>query len=145
MRQGLRIKSIPCCLRPATNIASPTCLQGRQEIPVRVESCACLRTELDRYLLTLDNLGLQLKIWSRTLSQRLKLIMTASSYAPFRGRPYTALMIKSEIGDIARFASSDKLCIMRSGSFHLCLRRKIRTGRITKRGSKWLRKAWLTP
>ena len=54
---------------------------------------------------------------------------------------YSALMIKSEIGDISRFKSAAKLCSY-AGLIPSTYASadKIRTGRITKRGSKWLRR-----
>ena len=54
---------------------------------------------------------------------------------------YSALMIKAEIGDIERFANANKLCSY-AGLIPSTYASadKIRTGRITKRGSKWLRK-----
>ena len=54
---------------------------------------------------------------------------------------YSALMIKSEIGDILRFANANKLCSY-AGLIPSTYASadKVRHGRITKRGSKWLRK-----
>jgi transposase len=101
------------------------------------------RTELDRYLLTLDNLGLQIEDMEQDIEAKAKSDYDCKLLCTIPGvGPYTALMIKSEIGDIARFRSSGRLCnyaglipsTYASGE-------KIRTGRITKRGSKWLRKA----
>ena len=101
------------------------------------------RAELDRYLLTLDNLGLQVKDMEQDIESKAKADYDCKLLCTIPGvGPYTALMIKSEIGDITRFRSSGRLCnyaglipsTYASGE-------KIRTGRITKRGSKWLRKA----
>ena len=101
------------------------------------------RTELDRYLLTLNNLDLQIKDMETDIEAKAKADYDCKLLCTIQGvGPYTALMIKSEIGDIARFASAGKLCnyaglipsTYASGE-------KIRTGRITKRGSKWLRKS----
>lgn len=101
------------------------------------------RAELDRYLLTLDGFGLQIKGMEKDIALKAKADYDCKLLCTIPGvGPYTALMIKSEIGDIGRFGSSEKLCnyagivpsTYASGE-------KIRTGRITKRGSKWLRKA----
>jgi len=55
---------------------------------------------------------------------------------------FTALAIKSEIGNIERFPNAGKLCAY-AGLIPSTYQsaEKIRRGRITKRGSKWLRKA----
>jgi transposase len=101
------------------------------------------RAELDRYLLTLDNLDLQIEDMERDIESKAKADYDCKLLCTIPGvGAYTALMIKSEIGDIGRFQSSGKLCnyaglipsTYASGE-------KVRTGRITKRGSKWLRKA----
>ncbi len=101
------------------------------------------RTELNRYLLTLDNLDLQIKDMEQDIEAKAKTDYDCKLLCTIPGvGPYTALMIKSEIGDIGRFQSAGRLCnyaglvpsTYASGE-------KIRTGRITKRGSKWLRKA----
>jgi transposase len=101
------------------------------------------RTELDRYLLTLDNLDLQIKDMEQDIEAKAKADYDCKLLCTIPGvGPYTALMVKSEIGDIARFHRAEQLCsyaglipsTYASGE-------KIRTGRITKRGSKWLRKA----
>lgn len=101
------------------------------------------REELDRYLLTLDSLTKQINEMSETVKQEAvldydcKLLMTIPGISYF-----TALMVKSEIGDIARFPNSNKLCNY-AGLIPstYASAEKIRTGRITKRGSKWLRRA----
>jgi len=104
---------------------------------------AVYRAELDRYLLTLTNFDSQIKELETEVAKTAKADYDCKLLCTIPGvGPYTALMIKSEIGDISRFAGSDKLCnyaglvpsTYASGE-------KIRTGRITKRGSKWLRKA----
>jgi transposase len=101
------------------------------------------RRELDRYLLTLNNFDSQVKELEAEVAKTAKADYDCKLLCTIPGvGSYTALMVKSEIGDISRFASSDKLCnyaglvpsTYASGE-------KIRTGKITKRGSKWLRKA----
>lgn len=65
-----------------------------------------------------------------------KLLMTIPGISYF-----SALTIKSEIGDIARFRCANKLCNY-AGLIPSTYASadKVRFGRITKRGSKWLRK-----
>lgn len=101
------------------------------------------REELNRYMDTLSFFNGQIDELSDTIKKNAsddydcKLLMTIPGIGY-----YTALMIKSEIGDIARFASAKKLCRY-AGLIPSTYASadKIRTGRITKCGSKWLRKA----
>lgn len=103
------------------------------------------REELDRYLITLETLNEQIDELSEIIKERAetdydcKLLMTIPGISF-----YSALMIKSEIGDISRFTSANKLCSY-AGLVPSTYQSadKVRTGRITKRGSKWLRKALL--
>ncbi|MBI5122859.1 IS110 family transposase [Candidatus Roizmanbacteria bacterium] len=100
------------------------------------------RQELNRYLETLTFLderisGIENTV--RKLAQNdydCKILITIPGIGY-----YSALMIKSEIGDIERFPSAKKLCAY-AGLIPSTYASadKIRTGRITKRGSKWLRK-----
>jgi transposase len=100
------------------------------------------REELNRYLLTLETLSLQIEELSEEIKQvavldyDCKLLMTIPCISYF-----SALMIKAEIGDISRFSNSSKLCNY-AGLIPSTYASadKTRTGRITKRGSKWLRK-----
>lgn len=99
------------------------------------------KTELDRYLQSLSFLDSQITEIEQKVERLAiddydcKLLMTIPGISF-----YSALMIKAEIGDINRFANANKLCAYaglipstyQSGE-------KTRTGRITKRGSKWLR------
>lgn len=101
------------------------------------------RQELDRYLKTLDLLDGQIEEMSEQIMATAKtdydckLLMTIPGVSYF-----TALVIKSEIGDIARFRNARKLCAY-AGLIPSTYASadKVRFGRITKRGSKWLRKA----
>lgn len=101
------------------------------------------RQELDRYLTTLDLLDQQIEQMSAEIiatakaDYDCKLLMTIPGISYF-----TALVIKSEIGDIGRFPSAGKLCAYASliPSTYASAE-KVRFGRITKRGSKWLRRA----
>lgn len=110
-----------------------------RELPVR----KIYREELDRYLATLDLLSSQIDELSETIKREAKtdydcqLLMTIPGISF-----YTALAIKSEIGDITRFRSAKKLCNY-AGLIPSTYASadKVRTGRITKRGSKWLRKS----
>lgn len=110
---------------------------------VELELAPVYRLELNRYLQTLEAFDLQLKEMEKDIELKAKADYDCKLLCTIPGvGPYTALMIKSEIGDIARFQSAGKLCnyaglipsTYASGE-------KIRTGKITKRGSKWLRKA----
>ncbi len=101
------------------------------------------REELNRYLKTLNLLNDQIDELSDEIEKEAKvdydckLLMTIPGISFF-----TALMIKSEIGDISRFANANKLCSY-AGLIPSTYQSadKIRNGRITKRGSKWLRKS----
>jgi transposase len=101
------------------------------------------RQELNRYLATLDLLNGQINELSETIMRAAKtdydckLLMTIPGISYF-----SALVIKSEIGDITRFPNASKLCAY-AGLIPSTYTSadKVRHGRITKRGSKWLRKA----
>lgn len=100
------------------------------------------RKEMDRLLITLEHLSGQIDIVSEIIENMAKadydcrLLMTIPGISY-----YSALMIKSEIGDISRFANADKLCSY-AGLIPSTYQsaEKTRYGRITKRGSKWLRR-----
>jgi transposase len=101
------------------------------------------RQELDRYLETLRHLSEQISKISEIIEKTAKLDFDCQLLMTIPGISfYSALMIKSEIGDISRFRSASKLCSY-AGLIPSTYASadKIRTGRITKRGSKWLRKA----
>lgn len=108
-----------------------------------VELRMIYRQELNRYLETLSLLNDQIAKISATVEQTAKedfdckLLMTIPGISF-----YTALMIKSEIGDIDRFPNANKLCSY-AGLIPstYASAEKIRHGRITKRGSIWLRQA----
>jgi len=122
-----------------------TCLYGQagmiwlKELKLR----DIYRQEMDRYLTTLDLLDKQIAEMSDQIMATAKtdydckLLMTIPGVSYF-----TALVVKSEIGDINRFASAGKLCAY-AGLIPstYASAEKIRHGRISKRGSKWLRKA----
>lgn len=101
------------------------------------------RQELDRYLDTLELFDQQIEELSEKIKQEAnldydcKLLMTIPGISF-----YSALLIKSEIGDIARFSNANKLCSY-AGLIPSTYASadKVRTGRITKRGSRYLRKA----
>jgi len=101
------------------------------------------REELNRYLVTLRLLNDQIEELEEVIKKDAKadydckLLMTIPGISFF-----TALVIKSEIGDISRFRNANKLCAY-AGLIPSTYQSadKIRFGRITKRGSKWLRKS----
>ena len=122
-----------------TNLYGKAGMKFLRELEVR----DLYRTELDRYLKTLDLLNQQIDELSKVIESTAKddydcqLLMTIPGISY-----YTSLMIKSEIGDIARFANAKKLCAY-AGLIPSTYQsaNKLRHGRITKTGSKWLRKA----
>jgi transposase len=100
------------------------------------------KSELNRYLETLKHLNEQVDKISEIIENTAKLDFDCKLLMTIPGISYySALMIKSEIGDITRFRSASKLCSY-AGLIPSTYASadKIRTGRITKRGSKWLRK-----
>lgn len=101
------------------------------------------REELDRYLATLGSLSGQIEEISENVKREAKVDYDCKLLMTIPGISYfTALMIKSEIGDISRFSNSNKLCNYAGlVPSTYASAEKVRTGRITKRGSKWLRRA----
>jgi transposase len=100
------------------------------------------RQELDRYTETLEHLNEQVDKISEIIKDTAKLDFDCKLLMTIPGISYySALMIKSEIGDISRFKSAAKLCSY-AGLIPSTYASadKIRNGRITKRGSKWLRR-----
>lgn len=100
------------------------------------------RQELDRYLETLSHLNGQVDKISAIIENTAKLDFDCKLLMTIPGISYySALMIKSEIGDIGRFKCAAKLCSY-AGLIPSTYASadKVRHGRITKRGSKWLRK-----
>lgn len=100
------------------------------------------RQELDRYIKTLKHLNEQVDKISDIIENTAKLDFDCKLLMTIPGISYySALMIKSEIGDIARFRNANKLCSY-AGLIPSTYASadKMRHGRITKRGSKWLRK-----
>jgi transposase len=100
------------------------------------------RRETNRYIETLEHLNEQIDKISKIIENTAKLDFDCKLLMTIPGISYySALMIKSEIGDINRFKSAAKLCSY-AGLIPSTYASadKIRTGRITKRGSKWLRK-----
>ena len=100
------------------------------------------RQELDRCLITLEHLNAQIDEVSKVIEHTAKLDYDCKLLMTIPGISYySALMIKSEIGDITRFKSASKLCSY-AGFIPATYQsaEKVRFGRITKRGSKWLRK-----
>lgn len=100
------------------------------------------RQELDRYLETLKHLNEQVDKISEIIENTAKVDFDCKLLMTIPGISYySALMIKSEIGDISRFKSASKLCSY-AGLIPSTYASadKVRHGRITKRGSKWLRK-----
>ena len=100
------------------------------------------KQELERYLRTLEHLDRQVEEVSGVIKETAKLDYDCKLLMTIPGISYySALMIKSEIGDIKRFGNAQKLCSY-AGLIPstYASAEKVRHGRITKRGSKWLRK-----
>lgn len=100
------------------------------------------RQELSRHMETLEHLNKQIDKISKIIENTAKLDFDCKLLMTIPGISYySALMIKSEIGDIARFKSAKKLCSY-AGLIPSTYASadKVRHGRIAKRGSKWLRK-----
>ena len=101
------------------------------------------RQQLNWHLTALSNISIQIKEMSDIIEETAqadydcRLLMTIPGIGYFN-----ALLIKSEIGDISRFTNANKLCSY-AGLIPSTYASadKVRHGRITKRGSKWLRKA----
>ena len=122
-----------------------TNLYGRAELEwlKELKPRSIYREELDRYLLTLSRLDEQIKELEQEIQTTAKADYDCRLLLTIPGISfYTALMIKSEIGDISRFSNANKLCAY-AGLIPSTYASadKIRTGRITKQGSKWLRSA----
>jgi len=103
---------------------------------------AVYRQELERYLETLKHLNEQIDKISAIIKSTAKLDFDCQLLMTIPGISYySALMIKAEIGDIRRFKNAAKLCSY-AGLIPstYASANKVRHGRITKRGSKWLRK-----
>ena len=100
------------------------------------------KQELERYLLVLEHLNGQVEEVSEVIKETAKLDYDCKLLMTIPGISfYSALMIKSEIGDISRFGNAQKLCSY-AGLIPstYASAEKVRHGRITKRGSKWLRR-----
>jgi len=99
--------------------------------------------EKNRYLETLALLDKQIEELSTVIAKTAKADFDCKLLMTIPGISfYSALMIKSEIGDIFRFASAKRLCAY-AGLIPATYASadKIRHGRITKQGSIWLRQA----
>jgi transposase len=122
-----------------------SCLYGKAGMKwlAELELRDIYRHEMDRYIETLKHLSEQIDKISAIIENTAKLDFDCKLLMTIPGISYySALMIKSEIGNISRFKSAAKLCSY-AGLIPSTYASadKIRTGRITKRGSKWLRKA----
>jgi len=107
-----------------------------------LELCDIYKQQLNRHIETLKHLNEQIDKISDIIESTAKLDFDCKLLMTIPGISYySALMIKSEIGDISRFKSTAKLCSY-AGLIPSTYASadKIRTGRITKRGSKWLRR-----
>lgn len=96
---------------------------------------------IESYLRIIKPLDEEIKLISKHLKELagsdedVKLLMTVPGVGY-----YTALLVKSEVGDINRFSDGERLCSYAGivPSTHAS-GRSIRHGSITKEGSKWLR------
>jgi transposase len=122
---------------PTKNAFGKKAGQFLAQVPLR----PCYRRALDGYLRLLDALATELATVAATIEAQVQQDPQAQLLCTMPGLgPYSALLILSEIGDVRRFPDARRLCsyaglvpsIHASGG-------KIRTGRLTKQGSKWLR------
>jgi len=99
------------------------------------------RLMLDNHLLLLESLDVQLERVDAEITRRATLDGDVRLLLSLTGvNVYTALLIKSEIGNVDRFPDGEKLCgyaglvpsVSISGKYR-------RHGSITKEGSRWLR------
>ena len=136
-----KIHSVLFKTRHRHNFASLYGIAGMEWLK-NIELRDIYRQELDRYIETLKHLNKQVDKISKIIEKTAKLDFDCKLLMTIPGISYySALMIKSEIGDISRFRNANKLCSY-AGLIPSTYASadKIRTGRITKRGSKWLRK-----
>lgn len=122
-----------------TNLYGKAGMQWLKQLELR----SIYKNELNRYLETLYLLDKQIDELSKTIQNTAKLDYDCKLLMTIPGISYySALMIKSEIGDISRFPNANKLCSY-AGLIPstYASAEKIRHGKITKRGSKWLRSA----
>lgn len=109
----------------------------------QLELRSIYKNELNRYLETLYLLDKQIDELSKTIQNTAKLDYDCKLLMTIPGISFfLALMIKSEIGNISRFSNANKLSSY-AGLIPstYASAEKIRHGKITKRGSKWLRTA----
>ena len=121
-----------------TNLYGVAGMKWLKELELR----SVYRQELNRYLETLKHLNEQIDEISKIIEETAKVDYDCKLLMTIPGISfYSALMIKSEIGDILRFPNANKLCSY-AGLIPSTYASadKVRHGRITKRGSKWLRK-----
>lgn len=100
------------------------------------------RQELDWCLTELKSQNALIEEMETVIQEKAKLDYDSQLLMTIPGISYfSALTIKSEIGDITRFRSANKLCAY-AGLIPSTYASadKVRHGRITKHGSKWLRK-----
>lgn len=106
-------------------------------VPMR----ACYRLALDGYLRQLDHLTTELRGADHAIAEQVAADAQAQLLCTIPGiGTYSALLIRSEIGDIQRFPDSQHLCSYAGlvPSVHASAD-TTRLGRLTKQGSAWLR------
>ena len=125
-------------LQPPTKTAFG--VQSRQflaTVPVR----PCYRIALDGYLRQLEHLTTDIRSADHALAELVATDAQAQLLCTIPGiGAYSALLIRSEIGDIQRFPDSRHLCSYAGlvPSVYASAD-KTRLGRLTKQGSAWLR------
>jgi transposase len=106
-------------------------------VPVR----ACYRLALDGYLRQLEHLTAEIRGADQVIGEHVTADAQAQLLCTIPGiGAYSALLIRSEIGDIQRFPDSRHLCSYAGlvPSVHASAD-TTRLGRLTKQGSSWLR------
>jgi transposase len=102
---------------------------------------AVSRNRLDACLRLIDDISLEIVLAEREIQQSVKDDERLARLLPIPGiGPIIAATILSEIGDVARFPSADKLCAWAglTPSEHSSSD-NVRRGHISKQGSRWLR------
>ncbi len=116
------------------------CNKGRQLLR-DLQMPAISRSRLEACMRLIDEVSLEIVIAEREIYQTIKEDERVKRLLPIPGiGPIIAATILSEIGDITRFSSPDKLCAWAglTPSEHSSAD-NVRRGHISKQGSRWLR------
>ena len=144
VRLRTQVKNKLAAILTKTGVRMPTKtafgVKSRQflaTVPVR----ACYRLALDGYLRQLAHLTTEIRGADQVIGEQVATDSAAQLLCTIPGiGAYSALLIRSEIGDIHRFPDSRHLCSYAGlvPSVHASAD-TTRLGRLTKQGSSWLR------